>query len=175
MSLRSWVVAALLLATGCAEDDGPDGPPPDFEPPSLADTVGVTPELDAELPLLLTSTVTRTGSANGAALGTARLLRTADAGSSLTLTIELSDLGPGTHAWELRNGPCPAAEGSPEQAGDSGPAMMSGTISAAAGGFAEASSLLPSTAIDAEEIGRGRYRLVIVGADTRSVLACADL
>ncbi|HUF13292.1 MAG TPA: hypothetical protein VMN78_09345 [Longimicrobiales bacterium] len=174
---RTIILAGLLA--GCAGEDEPDSAPHDLEPPSTADTVGGSSlQLDAELPLLLASSLTRTAEEPGSDIGTVRVLQSGDAGS-LAITIELNDVRPGSHGWEIRADDCAAATDSAATSPASRTAGVTGTIDVTAAGFGEASALVPTSALDASQLGRSGYSLVLLGLPSPGtrpgVIACADL
>lgn len=177
---KAWrmIILAGLLA-GCAEEEEPDSAPHDLAPPSSADTVrGSSLQLDAELPLLLESSLTLTAEEPGSEIGTVRVLQSGDAGS-LAITIELKDVRPGSHGWEIRGDDCAAATDSAATSPASRTAGVTGNIDVTAAGFGEASALVPASALDASQLGRSGYSLVLLGLrspGTRpGIVACAEL
>lgn len=180
MAERIRIALAALLLVACGDRDAGDSPPADFAPPSAAETVGVSGrELEATLPLLLTSTIQRLDRVGDeAAAGTARILR-ADADGALTLTIELNQVNPGSHGWEIRQGDCVASTDTSRTSPASRTAGVTGTVDVSDAGFGEASAMLPEAALAAEDVGRSRYSLVVLGVPRAEgppgVVACADL
>ena len=176
----AFVLFAALLA--CNGDDAGDAPPDDFSPPSTPDTVGVEArDLEAELPLLLASPIAHLGSpADAPAAGTVRVLRSSDADGALTVTIELNDVQPGRHAWEIRQGDCVASTDSTAASPASRTSGLTGAVDVGEAGFGEASAMLPLEAIEADDVGRSRYSLVVLGPQPAAggsggVIACAEL
>lgn len=175
LRLSTISLVGLLLACD-VEDDG--DAPPQSEPTSTVDTVGVgAAGMDAELPLLLTSTITRTE--DGAEGGTVRVLDSGDAQGALMITIELNDAPAGSHQWEVHRADCAALTDPEAQAASSRVAGLAGTVEVGAAGFGEASAMMPPDVLDAGEIGRSRYSLAVLGgtpADaSRHAIGCADL
>ena len=180
MSRRWLVFAVSALLAGCTEGADEDSPPEDFSPPAQADTVGgEARDLEAELPILLTSTIARSRDDAGQGIGTVRLLQSGEAEGSLTLTIELNDAEPGAHAWEIREEDCAASTDSAGTSPGSRTAGITGSVNVSEAGFGEASALVPTTALEAKDVGRSRYSLVVHGLQTAGsasgVVGCADL
>ena len=176
--MERWsVFAVVLLMAGCLADDEGDVPPDALDPPAVGDTVGVVSrDLEAELPLLLTSSLSATDSA--AELGTVRLLQSGEADGALMMTIELNAGRPGSHGWEIRDGDCAATTDSASTSPASRTTGVTGNLDVGPAGFGEASSLIPARVMDASAVGRSRYSLVVTDLRTPSaarVVACADL
>lgn len=172
----SMIVLAGLLASCAGEDESTSE---ELERQSAADTIASTSrKLEAELPLLLASSLTRTADEEGTEIGAVRVLQSGDAGA-LTITIELNDVRPGSHSWEIRQDDCAAATDSAATSPASRTAGVTGVIDVTPAGFGEASALVPKAALDGSQLGRSRYSLVVLGLpvpDTGpGVIACADL
>ena len=176
---KAWSIVVLAgLLTGCADEDASDSTAGTLERPSVSDTIASTSQkLEAELPLLLASSLTRTADEEGSEVGTVRVLQSGDAGA-LTITIELNDVRPGSHGWEIRQDDCAAATDSATTSPASRTAGVTGEIDVTPAGFGEASALVPPNALDASQLGRSSYSLVLLGLPADAgpgVIACADL
>lgn len=180
MVKTGFVMILILLLAACDADDAGDMPPDDFSPPPTPDTVGVEArDLEAELPLLLASTMSLVGeSADGPGAGTVRILRSSEPSGALTVTIELNEVPPGTHAWEIRQGDCVASTDSSATSPASRTAGVTGAVEVGDAGFGEASAMLPEGVFEAADLGRSRYSLVVLetqAAGGSPVIACAEL
>lgn len=179
---HNFALALLALLAACdVEGDEEDAPPADFTPPSATDTVGVEArDLEAELPLLITSTISLVSeSADPPEAGTVRVLRSLEPGGALTVTIELNDVRPGHHAWEIRQGDCVASTDTTGTSPASRTAGVTGAVEVGDAGFGESSAMLPAGVLAEDELGRSRYSLVVFDMQGPSpehgAIACADL
>ena len=164
---RTGIVAGLFLLA-CAVEEERESPPEGFAPPAAGDTLQV-PDRQTEDPAH-SAPLLRVG-ADSIAIGTVRLLRS-ELETGSTLTLELNDVSAGIHAWEIRSADCATATRMSSTA-----ASVSGTVDVGAAGFGEASAMLPPGELNDEEIGRGRYSLILRAPDPAgaSVIACAAL
>ena len=176
MRKRSYAIPFIALLAACPAEDAEDGPP-EGAPPATADTVGVaSADLEAQLPLLLTSSISVAGSSED--IGTVRLLQSGEADGALMVTIEVNDAKPGRHGWEIRDGDCAAMTDSSATSPASRTTGVTGNIDVGAAGFGEASALIPASAVEAGEVGRSLYSLVvseIQSPEGSRAIACADL
>lgn len=175
---RRCALVLALLATACA-DESDDSPPDDFPPPAMADTIGSARDLEAELPLLMTSTLRRVDAADSTSAGTVRILQAPEPEGALTLTIELNAVRPGVHAWEVRDGDCVASTDSAPTSPGARTLGLIGQVEVGDAGFGEASAMLTGGTVTADDVGRSLYSLVVhdagPGGGAASPIACADL
>lgn len=181
MSKTAFGVTLIVLLAACEGEDTGDMPPDDFSPPPSTDTVGLEARnLEAELPLLLASTISHVDeAAEEQEAGTVRILRSSEPNGAMTVTIELNEVPPGSHAWEIRQGDCVASTDSTATSPTSRTAGVVGTVEVGDAGFGEASSMLPEGVFEAGDLGRSRYSLVVLEAqqagNAPAVIACAEL